>query len=274
MARIVRLPKGGSGDVGLIETVPPPSALGEHVRPQTGSKVAFESPPIGWARLTAEDDPRLTVLCELDDGHPHPDQGYGGHDEVDRPGNVSLTPWRGFKPTRIPLGLYLDDLASERSVEDAMEILEALAGRGKRRTGRQLGGYTKPPRVVVHTGGLMRYDAHHFPGERWLLDLDWDEDGTIVNDVGNVMRVPVTVTLLQAVADERLQDRVLATARRLDELNREPRSRRRVIVKEGETLVSIARRELGDPGRWVEIARLNKLRDPRAVRPGAKIVLP
>lgn len=272
MARIIRLPKGASSS-GLLETVPPPSALGKHVRPQTGSNIAFESPPVGWARLTAEDDPRLSVLCELDDGHPHPDQGYGGHDEVDRPGNVALTPWRGFKPTRVPLRLYVDDFATERSIEDAMDILEALAGRGKRRTGRTTGVYARPPRVIVHTGGLMRYDAHHFSDERWFVDdLEWDQDDTIVNDVGNVVRVPVTATLLQAVSDDRLQDRLLATRRRLQAQS--PRSRRRYTVKEGDTVISIARRELGDPGRYQQILNLNGLRDPRAIRPGAILRLP
>jgi nucleoid-associated protein YgaU len=38
--------------------------------------------------------------------------------------------------------------------------------------------------------------------------------------------------------------------------------------------MSIARRELGDAGRWTEIAKLNGMRDPRAVKPGARIRLP
>jgi nucleoid-associated protein YgaU len=39
-------------------------------------------------------------------------------------------------------------------------------------------------------------------------------------------------------------------------------------------LLAIAARELGDADRWVELAELNGLRDPRAITPGQVIRLP
>jgi nucleoid-associated protein YgaU len=127
---------------------------------------------------------------------------------------------------------------------------------------------------VVHTSGVMPYDAQDYPDLRWVIQtLDFDETETIVNDHGNRVRAPVAVSLLQYVTDDRLQD--AAFQARALRARRGGGARRRYTVKEGETLVSIARRELGDGGRWPEIAHLNRdLRDPRSVHAGAVINLP
>lgn len=45
-------------------------------------------------------------------------------------------------------------------------------------------------------------------------------------------------------------------------------------VKSGDTLSAIAARELGDPNRWQEIADLNGIQDPRALRVGQVLQLP
>lgn len=270
MSTVIRLPKG-STNAGVIERAEPTS-LGKRYRPTVGTRVSDIVPEVGWARLTAEDTPALTVLCELDDGVPRVTQGYAQWEEVDRKKRLSLTNWTGFKPIAVELPLWLDDLTNERSVEDAIEILEAFAGRGKRRPGYAGGDYQEPPKLVVDTAGVMPYDAHAFPSMRWVVqDLDWDDEQAITNDHGNRMRAPVVVQLLQYVTDTRLQDRSLAAARQ-----RQARIpvRHAYTVKSGDTLPSIARRKLGDPGRWVEIARLNDIRDPRAVKPGARLKLP
>jgi nucleoid-associated protein YgaU len=44
-------------------------------------------------------------------------------------------------------------------------------------------------------------------------------------------------------------------------------------VKDGDTLTSIAARELGDVTKWVKIAALNGIRDPRALTVGQVIQL-
>ncbi|MCH2160859.1 MAG: LysM peptidoglycan-binding domain-containing protein [Phycisphaerales bacterium] len=45
-------------------------------------------------------------------------------------------------------------------------------------------------------------------------------------------------------------------------------------VAEGETLIAIARAELGASDRWEEIARLNDIDDPSSIRVGQTLVLP
>jgi len=48
----------------------------------------------------------------------------------------------------------------------------------------------------------------------------------------------------------------------------------RVRVRPGDTLIAIARRELGDARRWREIAALNRLADPGRLQAGSVLLLP
>lgn len=47
-----------------------------------------------------------------------------------------------------------------------------------------------------------------------------------------------------------------------------------VTVRSGDTLSGIAKRHLGDPNRWREIAQINGIKDPKGIRPGQKLRLP
>lgn len=242
----------------------------EPTKPLVGPSARDTAVPVGWARLQAEDNPTLSILVELGEAAPQVTQGYGGWDEIERRGRVSLTSWAGFKPVGIDLELSLDDFAAGKSVEPVIDVLEALAGRGRKATGGQ------PPVLIVDTAGVMPHDAHSDPDTRWVIqDLAWaDDDSTIVNEHGNRVRANVTVSLLQHVSDDRLQDRALAARVKLQAQQKTSGAKRRYTVKTGDTLISIARRQLGDPGKWVQLAKLNGLRDPRAVKPGAQIRLP
>jgi LysM repeat protein len=240
----------------------------EPVAPVTGRSVYVGFVPVGWAALISDDDRSLAVLTELGDDAPRVTQGYGGWEEVDRRGRTSLTHWTGFKPMGIELDLTFDDLDAGKSVETAVDILEALAGRGRR---RPAGG---PPPLIVDTASVMAHDVRTDPDTRWVItDLEFDDDETIVNHAGNRVRVDVTVHLLQHVSDKRLQDRA-AAARQRNKSRKKNSATRRYTVKQGDTLQKIARAKLGDAGRWTQIAKLNGLRDPRAVKPGQVIRLP
>ncbi|MDD4879779.1 MAG: OmpA family protein [Candidatus Omnitrophica bacterium] len=53
-------------------------------------------------------------------------------------------------------------------------------------------------------------------------------------------------------------------------------STREYIVKKGDTLSSIAKKELGNPGRWKNLYEINKdrIRDPNKLRAGSRIIIP
>lgn len=222
--------------------------------------------PVGWAILQASDDPSLTIVSELGDAAPRVTDGYGGWEPVDRARRVALTTWRGSQPITVELELFIDNLAEGKTIEPVIDVLEALAGRGRRSSGGE------PPLLKVDTAGVMPHDLTASPDVRWVITgLEWNDEDTIVNHAGNRIRAGVVVTLLQYVRDSRLEDRALAARRRAQARKG---AKRVYTAKQGETLITIARDKLGDPGRWTELAKLNNIRDPRSVRSGARIKLP
>jgi nucleoid-associated protein YgaU len=50
--------------------------------------------------------------------------------------------------------------------------------------------------------------------------------------------------------------------------------RRTHLVREGDSLHSIANREFGDPGMWRAIAETNRIDDPMRLTPGARLLIP
>jgi hypothetical protein len=49
---------------------------------------------------------------------------------------------------------------------------------------------------------------------------------------------------------------------------------KRLVVREGESITSIAAREYNDPGKWRAIARANRIEDPENIKPGSVVELP
>jgi nucleoid-associated protein YgaU len=213
----------------------------------------------------------LQQPTQLGDGPATVTQGYGGWQEIARPGRRSATTWSGFQPFAIDLPLMLDGFDQDVSVEPAITALEAMAGRGSRAPGGE------PPKLIVNTAGVMPQDSVAYPDGRWVITaLDWDAEGTIVGDAGDRVRTAVRVSLLQHLDANTLEDRLVAEIRRRSSTASGKSGRQRTYrAKQGDTLVSIARSQLHDPGRWPDIKKLNGIRDPRAaLKPGRVIKLP
>ena len=49
---------------------------------------------------------------------------------------------------------------------------------------------------------------------------------------------------------------------------------KRMVIREGETISSIAAREYRDPGKWRVIAKANNIEDPENIKPGTIVELP
>jgi hypothetical protein len=49
---------------------------------------------------------------------------------------------------------------------------------------------------------------------------------------------------------------------------------KRMVIREGESISSIAAREYNDPGKWRVIAQANRIEDPENIKPGTIVELP
>jgi nucleoid-associated protein YgaU len=47
-----------------------------------------------------------------------------------------------------------------------------------------------------------------------------------------------------------------------------------MVIREGESISSVAAREYNDPGKWRVIARANGIEDPENIKPGTVVELP
>lgn len=235
-----------------------------------------------YVRFQCADPPTdLFVLLGVD--RPDVSSGYGGWVEVERPKRSTVTTWKGQPARRMALSILFDGFADGASVEADLRRLERIA---LPRPGGQ------PPTVRVSApGGVI---PPFYEGMTWVVDaISWGD--ALMNTFGNRVRQAATVTLLEYISDVLIK--VSPAKRRRAMHNRSkgkaikrnakqkrasshagrPKSASRAVagvVYDGEDLLSVAARELGDASRWHEIADLNGIRDPRAITRAQVIRLP
>jgi hypothetical protein len=229
------------------------------------------------------DDPPTDLSVLLGAERPDVSSGYGGWEEVTRPKRTTVTTWAGQPARRLSLSVLFDNFVAGRSVEVDLRVLERLA---LPRPGGQ------PPTVKVSApGGIV---PPFYEGMTWVVDaLSWGD--ALMNAAGNRVRQAAVVTLLQYISDDLLA--ISPAKKRRAKRNRKTgkttkkgaKSKRKasgakrnkghgarsaVVTFDGEDLLSVAARELGDANRWHEIAALNGIRDPRAITRAQVIRLP
>lgn len=256
------------------------------------------TPPLGYVRIRSTDPP-ISITARLGADRPNVDQGYGGGwSEVTRPRRTTLSIWNGSPALRMSLPIQLDKWRTQASVEREIAQLIRLA--------LPSAADGQPARVRITAKGA----AVPGQGRVWVIDgLAWGD--AAMNRNGNRVRQAVTLSLLEYIADVRVdsaalrqrqkaagpktsqgaaQKRVVAAHGRLSTHPTTARSTRVAVEPSvgttalsastttafgtGDDLLSIAARELGDADRWVEIATLNGIRDPRSIVPGQVIRLP
>jgi hypothetical protein len=248
----------------------------------------MSAPPVGWVRVSSTDPP-LTITARLSDSRPDVQSGYGGWNEVTRPWRPPITSYQAPPPLHLVLPILLDGYAQGVSVERDIAQLQKMS------TATASDGAT--PRVHIYATG----SAVPYSDRTWVVgDLTWGDAEMDVR--GNRTRQQLTLTLFEYVEDVYMTEKSAAKRRR--NARKVPKTKsgasaKRVTAKhakrtaaaphtlaltasststaqpgDGEDLLSIAARELGDADRWVEIAQLNGLRDPRSITPGQAIRLP
>jgi len=210
----------------------------------------------------------LYVMCDLGDGSPIQTQGFGGWEEVERPGQKSITRWRGRQPWKITIPIMLDrfDEGDDGvSVESEVRTLERLAGGGTS---------TTPPVLSFDSGGLVPHDYHDNPRTRWVIDgIEFGE--VIRNAYGNRVRCEMVVTVLEYVEGPDYVESSAAKRSQGKHPNSSSSHSKLYVVKKGDTLISIARKK-HVAGGWRAIQKLNpkKAKNPRKLVVGTTLRLP
>src|SRR4051794_36686969 len=244
-------------------------------------------PPVGWVRVSSTDPP-LSVTARLAEDAIEI-SGYGGWQEVSRPRRRPLTTFQGQPGLHLTVPLLVDGFVRDQSVKSTIDQLTRMA--------LPSGSDGEPPRVrIAARGSAIPYQDRTFV----VADLTWGD--AIMNAEGDRVRQQATLQLYEYVEDVHLTEKSAAKRRRQAAnkhkvkagaaakrvkikrssraVTKPKRSTRGAIVVgaddfgTGEDLLTIAARELGDADRWIEIAQLNGLRDPRAMTPGQEIRLP
>lgn len=211
----------------------------------------------GYVTITST-NPNLRVLARLADGRPTLTGGVAIYEEIARPKLTSITEFAGSTPYRMQLGVILDGLADGRDQEPFARNLRRMISYDE---------IPQPPRITVAGVGV--------PGTEytWVIeDLVWDSNA-IISDTGALLRQPVQLTLLQFVTDQRL--RLLAAANQARQRTSSTAKPKKIyVVKSGDTLQEIAKKQLGSAAKWKDIAKLNNIRDARNIKVGQKLRIP
>ena len=237
-------------------------------------------------RVTSADPP-LRVECLLAEERPDVTSGYGGWDEITRPRRKPITTWKAPPSLHMTLPLMLDAHADGDSAYIEKQIAQV------KQMGEPLAADGAPPRLTVTARG----SAVPYTDRTWVVgEITWGD--AIMDNTGNRTRQQVTLSLYEYVEDVYLTEKSAAKRRRNAAKvgkSKHGASAKRIQAKRGkaqphaaphalvtststvgggEDLLTIAAREYGDADRWVEIAKLNGLRDPRAIVPGQVLRLP
>lgn len=219
--------------------------------------------------------PALSVSVMLGPEAPRITGGYGGWEKVARPRRQSLTRWIGRDPLQQTISIMFDKFANGESVENEIAKLETMA------FPRDRGD--SPPVIRIHNEDGAEGAALHTEVP-WVIDnIDWGESSRTRK--GFRTRQAATVYLLRYVPDEYAKPAPPPKKNRNKHGKKGRNSQSPLsmpgqsspilyVVKEGDTLTSIAARELDDWRLWIQIADANGLRDPDFLTLGQRIRMP
>jgi nucleoid-associated protein YgaU len=219
--------------------------------------------------------PALQVRALRGNTPPVPVGGFGGWQLVARPRRKSLTRWTGIEPFKQQLSIILDGVTTDTTVEPACLALERMA--------QPAAELADPPLVKV-VGAVPHPELTYVIGDGSGGDgLAWDAN-PIYSPSGYRIRQEVVITLLEYVPDDRVaaqpaaaqarQQAAAASSKAASAAGGTTPAARTYTVKSGDSLTSIAARQLGAASRWLEIAQLNGLHDPYTLTVGQQLRMP
>lgn len=210
----------------------------------------------GMVTLQPSTGSQLTMILN---GAPERGGGVGGWQPSERALRRPGKWWQAYTDDTLSLDCTIDiDAIGGPSVERRLRVLRNMG---------LPGDDDSDPPVITVIGDLWEDDQN----VRWVMtDMTWGDP--LFNTDGTLRRQQVTVALerfneITEIAPLRIKSTRSGTKRR----------RRTVVSKGGDTLRTIALRELGSVGRWADLrkwnAKLKKVDPDARLRPGTHVVV-
>jgi nucleoid-associated protein YgaU len=181
----------------------------------------------------------------------------GGWEVIERPDDLPVVHWTGYKAVQIRLTLLVDDLMRQRSVEEDIGYLRDLTLKGQLKT---------PPSLIVI--GQVPYALGTGGGAtRWVVANLEIEETDHIQPSGQCCRAKATVDLLAyTTASDSTTVKAAATALT---------KRRQHRWKSTDTLHDLAEHYLGDAARFNSIRSANpKIKSFSNLKAGTLIYIP
>lgn len=204
------------------------------------------------------------LTLALGDGSTRVDED-AGWTVVSRPKRVGVTEWTGTAPTSIVVPSLLDGFTNDRSVESDITYLRSI----------MRAPVAGQPTLVRLDGPLPLNHLIWFVG-----GLTWGDE--VRRDDGHRTRAFVEITFTEYVVADLIVGSPKSPAEKAQERAGVPAGgpaggaggNRTYTVRSGDTLATIAAKQLGSANRWREIANLNGIRDPKRLKVGSTLRLP
>lgn len=216
------------------------------------------------------------VSCLLGDGNPVPVGGYGGWEIKARARKRGLTRWGGVEPLQVDIPIIIDHFLDNNGVADGVageadiRVLELMAGTHN--------DDSEPPTVIFDAGGAVPHDYSDNPSYTWAVTNLQYTDPVYKTQYGNRARQGMVVSVMQMITDDTLGLKSSARkhkAKNTSKAVKQGAKKKRYTVKKGDTLKTIAAKQLGNASRWREIAAINGgIRDPKSIKVGQVLRLP
>lgn len=245
----------------------PPGKHGGHKgkKPHGPHRPKSAPPSLGWITFNSwGKGGNYSCTALLGDTVPQVTDGYGGWTTEQRARRQAFTFWTGPNPLTLDIPIMFDGWSQNHSQEYQIHQLELMAG---------IDG-TEPPLVIINAAGAVPHDFTRYSKHDWVISqIQWGDADRRAN--GDRLRQAATVTVMKYISDDTLADISPATTRRGKKGRGGQRGKavrgakkHEYVVKDRETLETIAAKRLGKASRWREIKKLNpRFRDPKKIVP-------
>jgi LysM repeat protein len=228
-------------------------------------------------KIQAVDPPGPTVLCRHGDGVAK-FSSAAGWQMTKRPKRTSMTEWMGADPYTLVVPVQFGDgWSTGIAVDPVVEVLRGIM--------RNPVGPRNQPAVVQITCPLVP-----LTWLRWVI-ADLTPKDQLVNDGGGRYFASYDITFYQweptdlvisSSSGQTSAQRAAASTGQSSGMSSgatitapaPAASGWTYTVKQGDTLSSIAARQLGNASRWQEIRTLNNIRDPNMINVGQVLRMP